>query len=301
MRGSITRRSIAAAGVMLVSLALGGCTWSEFGIGTGDFTRTGYFPMSGTVFGTPILAGSYFGSGYLSVTAVCPNGSTGQDWTMSLGDGLGNYVTQDLCGTWSGQGANPEGPFYPTAFSGQYTITSGSGIYAGATGTGTITAAFYCCNDIWTVSESGTITLPGTASSTASVASDTTRRTFRTRGVVSVSMLLCNGAARHLPLSSLSVFGVALRSRGCAARARGVSRRFSGTGSRRLGDITVRRASTVRWTLQTAPAQLSFKLAGDRQRIVTTVRLRRGQLAVPPNTYHDARIVTRGHWSIQIR
>jgi outer membrane protein assembly factor BamB len=77
-------------------------------------------------------------------------------------------------------------------------------------------------------------------------------------------------------------------------------RQFSGSGPRRLGTITIRQPATLRWTVQGAPAQLSFKLVRDAHPLVVRSLAHSGQIAMPPNTYRDVRVTARGRWTIQI-
>jgi hypothetical protein len=64
--------------------------------------------------------------------------------------------------------------------------------------------------------------------------------------------------------------------------------------------MTVRRPDTLRWTLQDA-ARVSFTLAGHAHSIVVKSRAGTGQINLPPNTYRNLRISTRGRWTIELR
>jgi hypothetical protein len=95
--------------------------------------------------------------------------------------------------------------------------------------------------------------------------------------------------------------GRAARSLGGQPGAAQSTRRIAGTGPASLGDISVKRPATLQWTTQTTGGRLSFKL-GDQQRpIAARIARQRGQSTVPPNTYRDVRLITRGRWTIQIK
>jgi hypothetical protein len=76
------------------------------------------------------------------------------------------------------------------------------------------------------------------------------------------------------------------------------ARRFAGTGPGRLGTITVREPTTLRWTARTG-ARVSFTVNGQPHQIAA--RGESGQIALPPDTYRNVRIITKGRWSFQLR
>jgi outer membrane protein assembly factor BamB len=75
-------------------------------------------------------------------------------------------------------------------------------------------------------------------------------------------------------------------------------RHFAGAGSHRLGTITLREPTMVRWSAR-AGARVSFTVNGTQHQIV--LHQRSGQYVLPPNVYSRIRITTTGRWSIDLR
>lgn len=182
-------RSIAVTAVSAgLLLTLSGCMF-QFASGSGSWPPGTPF-ISGTVTGTPIT-GSY--------TAVITGGGPSTDQCSNLSllvtltDAAGNTVTKEETGLWcttGGAGAQ---------FTGQYTVTGGTGIYQGATGSGTSTIQFNLTTRfgpiMFTSQEIGSFQVPGTASAAS-------KRRFKTRGTVSAPKL-CNSAGRNVGISKL--------------------------------------------------------------------------------------------------
>ena len=165
------RRFIVVAAVGVVLLSLSGCMLEG---ANGTSTST----LEGTVSGVPIT-GTY---------QAVPTASSGSlpgclsiDYDVTLTDGAGDTVTkqESLFGC-SGDPLN-------VSFIGTYSVTGGTGTYAGATGSGTTTLTWNilpgCCIR-WTSQEFGSFEVPGTAS-----AASTRRRTFKSHGTVSAVKL----------------------------------------------------------------------------------------------------------------
>ena len=78
--------------------------------------------------------------------------------------------------------------------------------------------------------------------------------------------------------------------------SRGRGRRYAGTGDKRLGTVTVRRASRLTWTTEGS----SFQLVFDGGVAVDAVGPR-GEFDVPAQRYRDVVVRTRGRWTMRIR
>jgi hypothetical protein len=76
----------------------------------------------------------------------------------------------------------------------------------------------------------------------------------------------------------------------------GPPQHFAGTGPTTLGDITVRGTSTLRWTNTRGRIRVLFD--GNAVGVDSTARA--GQTPAPPQTYHDVKVDTPGHWTIRI-
>lgn len=176
------RTVLAAATSLLASLALSGCMW-EFGNGQAS-SQTGGFVLSGTVSGVPINGQL---TAAITPTGLCARGLTSYAGTVVLSDGTGTVTKQEsLCQLSSDIDSG-------LVFQGQFTITAGTGAYQGASGGGQTTLRIGRnpvdpTNALFSIDEVGSIQVGAIASSERS------RRTFKSRGVVS-SVKRCGTAA----------------------------------------------------------------------------------------------------------
>jgi hypothetical protein len=185
------RTFIASVAVSLAAaVGLSGCMWE---VGGGTATGMGGGPggpaisLSGFVVGTPItgsLQGTFLLSGFPDADLCLPMAGT-----ITLSGLLGSVTKQEtgrLCNVAPGSVGQP-------ILTGQYTVTGSTGIYAGATGTGSTTFRFQnfgVAGASFSVEEIGTFEVPGMAS-----AASARKRTFRTEGKISKAKL-CKPAAK---------------------------------------------------------------------------------------------------------
>jgi hypothetical protein len=73
-------------------------------------------------------------------------------------------------------------------------------------------------------------------------------------------------------------------------------RRFEGTGSKRLGDVLLRKVSEVRWT----SAGPRFRLTYDGTAVAVDSTERSGSLTAPPQLYRDVVVEAKGRWTLVI-
>jgi hypothetical protein len=161
------RRSILVAVAALATvLTLSGCMWqtasgTSFG-GSLSGTVTGW-PITGTYQATVTVTGPFDSFQCAPVTV-----------SVLLTDAAGNTLQKQE----TGRLCQIEGDLF--SFSGQYTITGGTGLYEGATGRGiaTMEAVFGPRASGFSAQEIGTFQVPGTSSATSG------RKTFKMRGTV---------------------------------------------------------------------------------------------------------------------
>ena len=76
----------------------------------------------------------------------------------------------------------------------------------------------------------------------------------------------------------------------------GAPQHFAGTGPTTLGNIVVKGAATLRWT----NTKGRFRILFDGNAIGVDSTAHAGQTAAPPQTYHNVKVNSPGHWTIQI-
>jgi hypothetical protein len=80
--------------------------------------------------------------------------------------------------------------------------------------------------------------------------------------------------------------------------ATGPAQTFSGTGSRTLGSINVRRpGATLSWTNSDGQFRLLFNNGG----VAVNSSQASGQIGVPTGTYSQVKVQSPGRWTIRIR
>ncbi len=148
------RRLLLAAGLIVLvgfadgsPVAVAAAPLSE--IGSGTFTAPDRsFVFSGQVTGTPItgtISGTETNFGNQDPQTGCFASTVDVTLTDASGNTLTKSETGTLCPVFSSPGAplpDLETVGRTTRFTGTYTITGGTGIYAGATGSGTSTIDF---------------------------------------------------------------------------------------------------------------------------------------------------------------
>lgn len=170
------RRFIVVAAVSLATvLTLSGCMW-QFASGSGSLPPGTPF-ISGTVVGTPIT-GTYTAV----ITGSGPSADPNCNYLsllVTLTDTAGNTVTKQE--TLQSCGGNP------ALYTGQYTVTGGTGIYQGATGSGTSAIQFTFSGRLgpftFTAQQIGTFEVPATTSATSG------RKTFKMRGTLKPAVM----------------------------------------------------------------------------------------------------------------
>lgn len=163
------RRFIAVTAVSLAALlTLSGCMWqtasgTAFG-GSLSGTVTGW-PITGTYQATVTMTGPFDAFQCAPVTL-----------SVLLTDAAGNTLQKQEIGRL----CQIEGDLF--RFTGQYTITGGTGLYEGATGSGiaTMEAVFGPRASGFSAQEIGTFQVPG-------IASAGSRRTLKMRGTLSTA------------------------------------------------------------------------------------------------------------------
>jgi hypothetical protein len=166
------RRTIALAAVAVpTALGLSGCMWLSGGGGSVD-TGSGGLLLDGTVEGWPISGPARL----VLAWAGSPSTDCGR-WSgaLTIVDGAGDELREQL----SGLACSP-GPA-AVEFAGDYTVTGGTGRFAGATGGGTVRFTVqipFRSAGAWTAVQAGVLHVPGLASAS-------TVRTTRLRGTVS--------------------------------------------------------------------------------------------------------------------
>jgi len=76
----------------------------------------------------------------------------------------------------------------------------------------------------------------------------------------------------------------------------GPPQHFQGTGPTTLGDITIKGTATLRWTNSTGRFRILFD--GNAAGVDSTAAA--GSTTAPAQTYHQVKVDTPGHWTINI-
>ena len=123
--------------------------------------------FAGTVTGTPIAAGTFSSTLTIFYTQFTPGPSpfafcapASGSATLVDGANSANTISKDESGQVCASSFNSGGSY---TFTGTYTITGGTGIYSGATGTGTVNSFEAVQGGPTTGSEDGSISVPPTS------------------------------------------------------------------------------------------------------------------------------------------
>jgi hypothetical protein len=137
----------------------------------------------------------------------------------------------------------------------------------------------------------------GTQTDTRTVTA--TKTVVRTRTVTKAAKApprtaLPDGAAKKVPTTPAPPASVPNK----PDTAKGPAQTFSGTGSRTLGSITVRRVgATLRWINSDGQFRLLFNNGG----VAVNSSEASGEIGVPTGTYSQVKVQSPGRWTIRIR
>jgi hypothetical protein len=112
----------------------------------------------------------------------------------------------------------------------------------------------------------------------------------------------CAGCASSTTRTVTETATVVIRTSAAAAAAApaGPAQSYAGNGTKTIGTITIRKASTIEWACSGCATFAFTSHVSGTQAIVVSSTASSGTSAVDPGSYPDAQVISNGNWTIRI-